>query len=120
MYRTPECTTAERIRAGAEATVELLTGDVLFPPVATREGAIAGLLFSVPPAVPSEAERVFVLSIAGARRSLYIANAYFVPNRAGRRLLSDAARGGNVRILTNGPRIDVGATRWVHMRRASW
>ena len=80
--------------SGPGVGLELLTGDALFPPVATREGAIAGLLFSVPPPAPSEAERVFVLSIAGARRSLYIANAYFVPNRAGRRLLSDAARGG--------------------------
>jgi phosphatidylserine/phosphatidylglycerophosphate/cardiolipin synthase-like enzyme len=59
--------------SGPGVGLELLTGDALFPPVATREGATAGLLFSVPPAAPSEAERVFVLSIAGARRSLYIA-----------------------------------------------
>jgi cardiolipin synthase len=81
-------------RSGRKATGELLTGDALFPPVATREEAIAGLLYSVPTAAPSEAERLLVLSIAGARRSFYIANAYFVPNGAGQQLLSNAARRG--------------------------
>jgi cardiolipin synthase len=96
----------------SEATGELLAGDALFPPISSPTGAVAGLLYSVPTVAPSAAERLLVLSIAGAQRSLYIANAYFVPNRAARRLLAGAARRGvDVRILTNGAQIDFGVTR---------
>lgn len=100
------------VREWTEATGELLTGNALFPVIPATGGTIAGLLYSVPAAASSEAERLLVLSIVAARRSLYFANAYFVPNRAARRLLADAAqRGVDVRILTNGPQSDVGLTR---------
>lgn len=101
------------VREWAEATGELLTGEALFPTIAPSSGILAGLLYSVPGAAPSEAERLMVLSIGSAKRTLYLANAYFVPNRVARGLLVEAARRGvDVRILTNGPQSDVGLTRW--------
>ena len=58
------------------------------------------------------AERFFALSIAGARRSVYITNSYFVPDDNFVHLLSDAARRGvDVRILTAGPRTDIPLVR---------
>lgn len=98
----------------AEATGELLTGDPLFPPVAVAtDGAhLAGVLHSIPTSGSSPAERLLALSIAGSRRTLYIANAYFLPNAGFRRLLTDATRRGvDVRILTNGENTDIRATR---------
>ena len=57
-------------------------------------------------------ERFFALSIAGARKTLYIANSYFAPDRNFIDLLSAAARRGvDVRILTAGPRTDVNVVR---------
>jgi cardiolipin synthase len=58
------------------------------------------------------AERFFALSIAGARKSLYVTNAYFVPDRNFVALLAAAARRGvDVRVLTGGPRTDVPVVR---------
>ena len=51
--------------------------------------------------------------IAGARRTLYITNAYFAPDRNFVDLLAAAARRGvDVRILTAGPRTDVHVVRF--------
>jgi cardiolipin synthase len=105
----------------AEATLELLTGDPLFPPVAVAtDGAhLAGVLHSIPASGSSPAERLLALSIAGSRRTVYIANAYFLPNAGFRRLLTDATRRGvDVRILTNGENTDIPATR--HASRAHY
>jgi len=98
----------------AEATGELLTGNRFFRTApATGGGALAGLLHSVPASGTSPAERALALTIAGARTSLYISNAYFLPNGSFRALLADAARRGvDVRILTNSEKTDVGLTRF--------
>jgi len=53
------------------------------------------------------------LTIAGARKSLYIENSYFVPDDDFRRLLKRAAhRGVDVRVLTVGAKTDVKTTRY--------
>jgi cardiolipin synthase len=142
----------------AEATGELLTGEVFFPrvaltpvgerdsvtptgvqrarqrsgggrtasaqrpppgdaPVDARAAAdhavLAGLFHAVPSTGSTPAERFLALSIAGARRTLYVTNAYFVPDDDFRRLLIQAAkRGVDVRIMTTGPETDVQTTRW--------
>lgn len=98
----------------AEATGELLVGSRLFPPppLPVRDGVLAGILHSVPASGTSPAERALALSISGARRTLYISNAYFLPNRSFRRMLiRAAARGVDVRVLTNSEQTDVGLTR---------
>jgi cardiolipin synthase len=97
----------------AEATGELITGDLFFPPLAFAEvGTIgAGVLYSVPTIGSTPAERFLALSISGARRTLYISNSYFVPDDDFRELLVRAAkRGVDVRVLTAGDKSDVKTT----------
>jgi cardiolipin synthase len=57
----------------AEATGELITGDLFFPPKAFEPtGTIkAGLMFTVPTVGSTSAERFLALSIVGARKKLY-------------------------------------------------
>lgn len=97
----------------AEATGELITGDLFFPPSAFAENGTvaAGLLHSVPTIGSTAAERFLALSITGARRTLYISNSYFVPDDDFRKLLVRAAsRGVDVRVLTAGDKSDVKTT----------
>jgi cardiolipin synthase A/B len=100
--------------AWAEANGELLTGDLFFPTATFRAApgtAQAGLLFTAPTSGSTPAERFLALSIAGARKTLYIANSYFVPDDDFRELLIRAAkRGVDVRVLTTGSKTDVKTT----------
>ena len=97
----------------AEACGRLLTGKKLFPkaePAAT-DGIIAAVLHASPTIGSTSAERFFVLSIAAATKRLYISNSYFVPDKAFRQLLCDAAhRGVDVRVLTTSKETDVKST----------
>ena len=97
----------------AEATGELLTGDVLFPPPPdeSHERMKATLLHTAPTIGSTAAERLLALSIAAARHTLYITNSYFVPDDDFVRLLRQAAgRGVDVRILSPGAMNDVKST----------
>jgi cardiolipin synthase len=97
----------------AETTGELLTGDMFFPPIAfeTDGNVHAGLMHSLPTIGSTPAERFLALSIAGARKSLYISNSYFVPNVDFCNLLISAARRGvDVRVLTVSSETDVKTT----------
>jgi len=77
------------------------------------EAGLAGLLYTAPTMGSTAAERFFAVSIAGARKTLYITNSYFAPGRPFVELLGDAARRGvDVRILTAGPMTDVKVVRW--------
>ena len=102
--------------AWAEPSGELLTGDVFFPrdvPRSTPGASSAGLLYTAPTQGSTSAERFLALSIAGARRTLYITNSYFVPDDDFRRLLTRARkRGVDVRVLTVGNETDVKSTLW--------
>ncbi len=98
-----------------EATGTLLTGEKYFPkePLKDEPAATAGLLDAQPNIGSTPAERFLALSIAGARKRLYIANSYFVPNYDFKQLLIEAAkRGVDVRILTVGAATDVKITRY--------
>ncbi|AHG91545.1 Phospholipase D-like domain protein [Gemmatirosa kalamazoonensis] len=91
------------------------TGDLLIAPVepsADGDGpVVAGLLHASPSVGSTEAERFLTYSIASARRTLYITNSYFVPDRAIRTLIADAARRGvDTRILTVSAETDVKST----------
>jgi len=112
------------------ATGELLAGDLLFEPApadstarepdaASHAGATAkaGIMISPATIGSSSAERMLALSIATARRTLYVSNAYFIPDADFVALLRDAAaRGVDVRILTNSHRSDVPLT-WLAGRQ---
>jgi cardiolipin synthase len=100
----------------AEATGDLLIGETLFPaagePPADSAGTLlAGVLHGTPAVGSTEAERYFALSIAAARKKLYITNSYFVPDRDFRRLIAAAARRGvDTRVLTVSKETDIKST----------
>jgi cardiolipin synthase len=97
--------------AWVEATGVLFTGRATLDP--QEDGVTAGLLFTSPTLGSTAAERFNALSIAGARKTLYITNAYFAPDRNFVDLLAAAAkRGVDVRLLTAGARTDVNVVRW--------
>ena len=97
--------------AWVEATGVLFTGHATLAPQDNGATA-AGLLYTSPTLGSTAAERFFASSIAGARKTLYITNSYFAPDRSFVALLTGAARRGvDVRILTAGPRTDVTIVR---------
>ena len=107
--------------AWAEATGELITGDVFYPPISFDEAGPhqAGLLHTAPTIGSTPAERFLALSLTAAQRTLYITNSYFVPDDDFRGMLLDAAkRGVDVRILTAGDDTDVKTT--LHAGRARY
>jgi len=99
--------------AWAETTGELLTGDMFFPRSSFADiGDVqAGLMHTIPSTGSTPAERYLALSIAGARKTLYITNSYFVPGENFMQLLLAAAhRGVDVRVLTVSNKTDVKTT----------
>jgi cardiolipin synthase len=97
----------------AEASGELLTGDMFFPKTSYADvGDVqAGLMYTIPSTGSTAAERFLALSIAGARRTLYISNSYFVPGENFMQLLLAAAkRGVDVRVITVSNKTDVKTT----------
>ena len=104
----------------AEATGELLTGDLFFPRVsfAPSGSEQAGLLHTIPTVGSTPAERFLALSITAARKTLYVANSYFVPDDDFRAMLIAAARRGvDVRILTAGEKTDIKSTLYAGRAR---
>lgn len=94
--------------AWVEATGELLVDQQLFPKPAPVGNTTAGLLYTAPTRGSTAAERFLALTIAGATRTLYVANSYFVPDDDFRDLLVAAAvRGVDVRVLTASHKSDV-------------
>lgn len=97
--------------AWTEATGTLVTGRMI---VEREPGGVAtaGLLVASPTLGSTAAERFLAMSVAGARKSLYVTNAYFAPDENFVALLADAAhRGVDVRLLLAGPRTDVRLAR---------
>ena len=97
----------------AEATGELLTGDMFFPKSSFADigDMQAGLMHTTPSSGSTPAERFLALSIAGARKTLYISNSYFVPGENFMNILLAAARRGvDVRVLTVSNKTDVKTT----------
>lgn len=96
-----------------EATGELIADSTFFPPPATLAAGptVAGVLFTGTTTGSTPAERFLALTIAGATRTLYITNSYFVPDDDFRQLLVSAAkRGVDVRILTVSKETDIRTT----------
>ncbi len=112
----------------AEATGELLAGSHFFPLEADGsarearrpgEDACAGLLHGAPTLGSTALERFMALSIAAARRRLWITNSYFVPDDHFCGMLAEAARRGvDVRVLTPDRHSDVPLTYWAGRARS--
>jgi cardiolipin synthase A/B len=102
----------------ANATGEVLVGDEFYPPDPDNRGAGEGLSRHVnvisSPASGSHPLRVFFqVTLACARESIYLANAYFAPDASTRRVLAERARGGvDVRLLLPNRHTDAPMVRW--------
>ncbi len=102
-----------------ETRTELLHGDLYFPKIETA-GEHKCQIFKSSAGEGSDSARLMLLvSIAAARKTIRIANAYFVPDDLCRRTLIEALhRGVQVEIITPGPDFDaptvraVGKARW--------
>ena len=104
-----------------EPTGELLAGEKFFPvnDVARDGPAVCGIVHAAPTIGSTIGERLLALSIVGARKKLYITNAYFVPDDDFRRLMCERAKKGvDVRVLTTGKETDI-KTTW-HAGRARY
>ena len=87
-----------------QSTSELITGFEFYPPIDKPAGTLAvQTILSSPETGASTARTFYYLSIAAARRTIYIANPYFVPDQGAIDLLVAAKRRGvDVRIMVAG------------------
>ena len=97
----------------------VLHGSDYFPALEPAGDALAQVVKSSPED-GSEATRImYMLSIAAARRSIYLANSYFVPDDvAVDALVAARKRGVDVQVIVPGPIIDTQITR--RASRARW
>jgi cardiolipin synthase len=87
-----------------QATGELITGFEFYPDIDEPAGTLSvQTIISSPETGASTARTFYYLSIAAARRTIYIANPYFVPDQGAIDLLVAAKkRGVDVRVMVAG------------------
>jgi cardiolipin synthase len=91
---------------------ELLAGLDYFPPVEPRGDHMTQVIKSSPSEGSSAVKLLYIVSIVSAVKSIYISNAYFVPDRDTRRALEMAVRRGvDVRVIVPGEYTDVPIVR---------
>jgi cardiolipin synthase len=91
---------------------ELLTGLDYFPPVEPAGSSRTQVIKSSPTEGSSAVKLLYIVSIVSAVKSIYISNAYFVPDRDTRRALETAVRRGvDVRVIVPGEFVDVPLAR---------
>lgn len=96
----------------AQTTGELLSGDLYYPPAEPRGTLAVQTIMSSPETGASSVLTLHYLSIVSARRSIYIANPYFVPDPVAIDTLIEAKqRGVDVRIMVSGIRNDAWLAR---------
>ncbi|MDP9361794.1 MAG: cardiolipin synthase [Acidobacteriota bacterium] len=96
---------------------ELLTGLDYFPALAPTGPHLTQVLKSSPTEGSSTVKLLYIISIVSAVKSIYISNAYFVPDSDTLRALEGAVRRGvDVRVIVPGEQSDVPiarqASRW--------
>jgi cardiolipin synthase len=98
-----------------ECTHELVSGPAYYPLSEPAGGLSVLTLMSSPVTGSSNARTLYYLSITSARRSIHIANPYFVPDPAALDTLIDAKkRGVDVRIMVAGDKNE----NWLSRRNA--
>jgi cardiolipin synthase len=96
-------------------TGEVLNGDRQFPPIEPAGTVLAQVIAASRADSISMSKLLLYMAIQAARRSIWIENAYFVPDRQIRAgLVAAARRGVDVRIIVPGANIDA-----PHVRAAS-
>jgi len=89
------------------STGEILAGDKFYPEIAPAGDVAAQAIKMSHGDASSHAAMLYFMGIQSARKSIYIQNAYFAPNRQTREALIQAARRGlDVRIMVPGRHID--------------
>jgi cardiolipin synthase len=90
-----------------QTTGELISGERYYPDIDPAGPLAVQTLLSSPEIGASSVRTMYYLSIVCARRSIYIANPYFVPDPVAIETLIDAKRRGvDVRIMVSGIRND--------------
>jgi cardiolipin synthase A/B len=90
-----------------ESTGELVSGDAYYPPASPAGPYSAQSILSSPESGSSTVRLMYYLSIACARRSIFIANPYFVPDEVAVKALVDAKRRGvDVKVMITGEHND--------------
>jgi cardiolipin synthase len=93
-------------------TGEVLHGSKQFPSTPPAGDLLAQAISASRSDASSMAKLLYYMAIQGARRTIWIENAYFVPDGQIRRGLVHAAqRGVDVRVLVPGPHIDIPMVR---------
>ncbi|HEY7184148.1 MAG TPA: phosphatidylserine/phosphatidylglycerophosphate/cardiolipin synthase family protein [Blastocatellia bacterium] len=86
-----------------ETTGELVSGDAFFPQPRPAGALSAQTILSDPETGSSAARIMYYLSIVCARKSILIANSYFVPDQQAIEILTDAERRGvDVKVMVAG------------------
>ena len=84
-------------------TGELISGPQYYPPIDRSGPLVAATIMSSPEVGASTVRVMYYLSIVCARKTIYIANPYFVPDEAAIEALVDAKqRGVDVRVMVSG------------------
>jgi cardiolipin synthase len=104
----------------ANVTGEILVGDEFYPPDPSDDGPGGAEelsrhvnVISSPASVSHPLRTFFLISMACARESIYMANAYFVPDENTRRILVERACAGvDVRLLLPNRLTDAAIVRW--------
>jgi len=98
---------------------KLLHGQNYFPEIPSAGEVEAQVFRSSPEEGSGSVRLMYALSVSLARKSIYIASAYFVPDAHVRRLLIESAqRGVSIEIIVPGNKIDAPLAR--RASRASW
>jgi cardiolipin synthase len=93
-------------------TGEVLHGEKQFPPTPAAGDLLAQAISASRSDASSMAKLLYYMAIQAARKSIWIENAYFVPDSQIRRGLVHAVeRGVDVRIIVPGPHIDIPMVR---------
>lgn len=96
-----------------EITGELLSGPDYFPLLKKAGNISTQTLLSSPKSASSTTRIMYYLSIISARRTIYIANPYFIPDDSGVQILIDAkCRGVDVNIMVAGKYNDMRISRY--------
>ena len=101
-----------------QVRAKVLHGNDYFPEIDTVGDEVCQVFVSSSGEGADSARLMILLSLAAARQSIKIANAYFIPDDLCRQTLIEACdRGVKVEIITPGPDIDAQAVRAVGKRR---
>ncbi len=102
-----------------ETTGRVLHGEDYFPRIEPAGKQLAQVVVSSPGGGGESMQLLYLLSIAAAKNSILLANAYFVPDNVEIQTLAAAAkRGVRVQVIVPGPIIDNKFVR--RASRASW